>query len=359
MYGLLLAVTTKGVALGVTVLNRLTITISSRGSAPGRRALSALQLAARAEDRSRVSRAFALAFRPPSGRKTNHKNSPSRLRFRPTQPSDFGLAPTVLRFSFDLLALRARRNRQPTGSSDLVQDPRRRNSAAFCEVAKSGRNELVAKSEDQSSAEFARRRQNHTAPPSAATPAAIALFFGSRSSLDTVDFAFRFAAILLTVHTAQPRRAFRLLMTLMTRAYPSRQPSTQKVGRRPPERRPMERGVRPEPRGGRARAAHTQKTPARAKTYALLSGPFSGSVLGEERRKRVRQRHLGECAQRDPLCALAAVQALAVVALADVDAEDSALASGEQAVEVARDRSFGFAACKGVLDLRRARRRGR
>ena len=65
----------------------------------------------------------------------------------------------------------------------------------------------------------------------------------------------------------------------------------------------------------------------------------------------MRQRHLGQRAQRDALRALAAVQALAVVALADVYVEDPALVSREQAVEIARDRSFGPVAGESAFDL--------
>src|SRR5262249_30203561 len=66
-----------------------------------------------------------------------------------TQPSDFGLPPTVLRFSFDLLALRARRNRQPIGVEGSRARPSAKKNFALCELAKITPNELVAKSEDQ------------------------------------------------------------------------------------------------------------------------------------------------------------------------------------------------------------------
>src|SRR5262245_48762345 len=140
-----------------------------------------------------------------------------------TQPSDFGLPPTVLRFSFDLLALRARRKRQPIGVEGARARPSAQKVFALCEIAKIAADELVAKSEDQlSSPEPARRRRNHTAPPTAAIAAATALLFGRcPSSERAADFAFCFAARFVAVHTAQPRSALRLFMTPMGRAYPT------------------------------------------------------------------------------------------------------------------------------------------
>src|SRR5207247_7987406 len=80
---------------------------------------------------------------------------------------------------------------------------------ALCEIAKIAADELVAKSEDQlSSSEPARRRRSHTAPPTAAIPAATALLFGRCDSSERpADFAFCFAMRLVAVHTAQPSKA--------------------------------------------------------------------------------------------------------------------------------------------------------
>ena len=100
---------------------------------------------------------------------------------------------------------------------------------ALCEVGKFGREELVAKSEDQLSSESpVRRRQNHNAPPSVASPAATAFPVGRPEPFVAVDFAFCFATFLLTFQTAQPRTALRLLRTPMARGYPTAKPFTQK-----------------------------------------------------------------------------------------------------------------------------------
>src|SRR5262245_10390081 len=152
-----------------------------------------------------------------------------------TQPSDFGLPPTVLRFSFDLLALRARRKRQPIEIEGSHARPSAQKVFALCEIAKFAADELVAKSEDQlSSSEPARRFRNHNAPPTAAIPAATALLFGRcESSVRVADFAFCFATRFVAVHTAQPRRALRLFTSPMERAYPTGIPFTRgRSGRR-------------------------------------------------------------------------------------------------------------------------------
>jgi hypothetical protein len=161
------------------------------------------------------------APRPPEAAEKDQKKLAEPVALSSTQPSDFWLPPTVLRFSFDLLALRARRNRQPIGLSR----PRARGSAtkicALCEVGKFGREELVAKSEDQVSSESpCRRRQSHTAPPSVASPAATA-FVGRPEPFVVADFALLFATRLLTFQTAHPRTAFRLFSTAMWRGYPT------------------------------------------------------------------------------------------------------------------------------------------
>src|SRR5262245_62262753 len=152
-----------------------------------------------------------------------------------TQPSDFGLPPTVLRFSFDLLALRARRKRQPIEVEGSHARPSAQKVFALCEIGKITTDELVAKSEDQlSSSEPARRFRNHSAPPTAAIPAATALLFGRcESSVRVADFAFCFATRFVAVHTAQPRRALRLFTSPMGRAYPTGIPFTRgRSGRR-------------------------------------------------------------------------------------------------------------------------------
>jgi len=116
-------------------------------------------------------------------------------------------------------------------------------------------------------------------------PAAIARLFGTREwSRVADDFAFCFAMRLLTFQTAQPSRAFRLFNTLMGRGYPSGQSFTQKPGRRPPERRPVERGVDPGQRGGTGpNRPRTKKTPRSAETYALLSDPlFAASSVKKD-----------------------------------------------------------------------------
>src|SRR5689334_3489587 len=53
----------------------------------------------------------------------DQKNSPSRFRFRPPRPVDLPLPRTALRRGFVLLALRARRKRQPNGPARSRQGP--------------------------------------------------------------------------------------------------------------------------------------------------------------------------------------------------------------------------------------------
>jgi len=107
MYGLLLAVTTKGVALGVTVLNRLTIT-----------AIEAVLL---------LVGALVWRYLPrPQLERPKLETGPEKfaepVALSSTQPTDLRLAPTVYRFSFDLVALRARRKRQPTVPGAKLQE---------------------------------------------------------------------------------------------------------------------------------------------------------------------------------------------------------------------------------------------
>ena len=62
------------------------------------------------------------------------KNSPSRFRFRPPHPTDLPLPRTAFRLGFDLLALRARRKRQPSGSDRVGQRPRQNAFALFASL---------------------------------------------------------------------------------------------------------------------------------------------------------------------------------------------------------------------------------
>lgn len=85
------------------------------------------------------------------------------------------------------------------------------------------------------------------------------------------DFALRFAAPLLTFQTAQPRRAFRLLITPMRRGYPLAKGLTHKTGRRPPSGALWREGMIRAGEEERARIAHVpMKMPAGSETYALL-----------------------------------------------------------------------------------------
>ena len=256
----------------------------------------------------------------------DHKNSPSRLRFRPLNRltlglrlQSFGSVSIYLRSVLGAIGnLRGLVLLRKALGDEILRFLRSREIRPRRTCRKERRSALR-----RSSPAGARTTRLRPARPRRQRSRSS---FGRRSSLVPADFAFRFAAILLTVHTAQPRRAFRLLMTLMARGYPPRQPSTHKGGRRPPsgvlwregltraERRPGPDRPRPEDARGRGNLRSAQRTALRG-------------VLGEERRERVRQRHVGESAQRDSLCALAAVEALAVVALARVGAEGSALAS--------------------------------
>src|ERR671922_2359392 len=73
--------------------------------------------------------------------------------------------------------------------------------------------------------------------------------------------------------------------------------------------------------------------------------------LGEERLQRCRQRHVREAAERGLLRTLAAGEARAVVALAQVRTQLSPLRALEKPVELAGDRAFGLVARQRPLEL--------
>ena len=166
MYGCCSAITTKGVALVRPSLNRLTIT------AVEGLLLLAAALAWRFLPRpdARRTATLDLPFSVNSGADVlsapDHKNSPSRLRFRPLNRLTLGFRPTALRFSFDLLALRARRKRQPMGAEGALQGPRHRKLSLFARSRKSRPTNLSQRARISSRrSEPARRRRNHSPRP--------------------------------------------------------------------------------------------------------------------------------------------------------------------------------------------------
>src|SRR5215207_2753089 len=130
-----------------------------------------------------------------------------------TVSTGFGLPPTTTRYGFDLVTLRARRKRQPTKPGLSSQDLGERSSRNLHEVVTS-----VPSSPER------RFRQNQRAPPTAASPVAIAPLFGRIESPlrpGTASRAFFFATRLPTCQTVQPKTAFRLFNRLIAeRAYP-------------------------------------------------------------------------------------------------------------------------------------------
>ena len=106
MYGMLLALTTSGPALGAVVLNRLAITI-----------VEILLFGAGV-----ASWRFL---------RTKRK-LPGRLRFRPPhQPILSARRLRLARRGFDLLALRSRQRQEPTGRPGISQDRRRGNQCTL------------------------------------------------------------------------------------------------------------------------------------------------------------------------------------------------------------------------------------
>jgi hypothetical protein len=68
-------------------------------------------------------------------KEADHKNSPSRWRFRPPPPGTFGFRLLALGNGFDLLALRARCKREPTPTARSDQGRSRANSVHFAHRA--------------------------------------------------------------------------------------------------------------------------------------------------------------------------------------------------------------------------------
>ena len=95
----------------------------------------------------------------------------------------------------------------------------------FARSRNQARKKLFAKSVDQLSSEpERRRRQNQRTPPRVAIPAATALlldFVESSARPGTAAFTLRLAARFPICHTVQPRRAFRLFISAIPRAYRS------------------------------------------------------------------------------------------------------------------------------------------
>ena len=159
-----------------------------------------------------------------------------------------------------------------------MQVPARRKFAHFARSENSGPTNFSqrAKISSRRSSPL-RRRQNHRAPPTVASTAAIALLFGRIDPSErpgAADFALRFAAPLVAVHTAQPRTAFRLFRTPIGRGYPTGIPLTHSRTP-PPERRPVERGSIRAKEEEQARIAPVlMEMPAGAETYALPRDPL-------------------------------------------------------------------------------------
>ena len=154
MYGMLLALTTSGPALGAVVLNRLAITLVE----------------------ILLFGAGVVVVALPSGPK---RKLPGRLRFRPPhQPILSARRLRLARRGFDLLALRSRQRQEPTGRLEILARPAGAEITALCGQlgkrrftgrGKPGRREHLAAREDRQRLVAAGRKRSRP-PGCALTP---------------------------------------------------------------------------------------------------------------------------------------------------------------------------------------------